>query len=484
LAYWSGKIVSLHPGQQSIFTHGLPRPLNLEVALEAEERLRSQGVVPATIGVFAGVPTVGLSREQITSLSNDAAVKKVSLRDLPVAAALRFHGGTTVAATAFLAHRAGIKVFSTGGLGGVHHRAATSFDESADMTTLATTPIVVVSAGESILDVAATLERFETLNIPVVGYKTTKYPGFYVSDSGFEIEYAVNTPDDVVAAICRARDDLHIASAILLANPIAEDKQFPPAELDDILSRAWAQAEKNGITGKATTPFLLDFIQRETNGRSLNVNVDVYRNNVSLGGEVAIALTANPGNDNVRCGQADSAGHSRWSFNEPRGVSFGLCDVSRLTVAGDPEPLTTAHNVMLKPRPLSTRTPRRRNATRYEDLRRTGSGLREAPLLGSGIKMGKKRVCVNVHTRGFGFGCTGCGLRRIGDDSGGVAGFRGVAPGSSPTSGTFSQVRGPFWVSDLVDGVLMVSVTPCLSVAVPVAGSFLRCWERRGFLLS
>jgi pseudouridine-5'-phosphate glycosidase len=198
---------------------------------------------------------------------------------------------TSAVKGSFLAHRAGIKVFSTGGLGGVHHGAATSFDESADMTTLARTPIVVVSAGvKSILDVAATLERFETLNIPVVGYKTTKYPGFYVSDSGFAIEYTVNTPDEVTA-ICRARDDLHIASAILLANPIAEDKQFPPAELDDILSRAWAQAEKNGINGKATTPFLLDFIQRETNGRSVNVNVDVYRSNVSLGGEVAIALT-------------------------------------------------------------------------------------------------------------------------------------------------------------------------------------------------
>lgn len=277
--------------ESTIFTHGLPRPRNLEVALEAEERLRSQGVVPATIGVFAGVPSVGLSLEQITSLSYDGAVKKVSLRDLPVAAALRLHGGTTVAATAFLAHRAGIKVLSTGGLGGVHHGAATSFDESADMTTLATTPIIVVSAGvKSILDVAATLERFETLNIPVIGYKTKKYPGFFVSDSGFEIEYAVNTPDDV-AAICSARDSLHIESAILLANPIAEDKQFPPAELDAVLSRAWAQAEKNGINGKDTTPFLLDFIQRETNGRSLNVNIDVYRSNVSLGGEVATELT-------------------------------------------------------------------------------------------------------------------------------------------------------------------------------------------------
>ncbi|HSU37617.1 MAG TPA: pseudouridine-5'-phosphate glycosidase, partial [Propionibacteriaceae bacterium] len=281
--------------ESTIFTHGLPRPRNLEVALEAEDCLRSQGVVPATIGVFAGVPTVGLSPEQITSLSNDRAVKKVSLRDLPVAAALRLHGGTTVAATAFLAHRAGIKVFATGGLGGVHHGAATSFDESADMTTLASTPIIVVSAGvKSILDVAATLERFETLNIPVVGYRTNKYPGFYVSDSGFAIEYAVNTPGEV-AAICSARDDLHIEAAILLANPIAEDKQFPPAELDDILSRAWAQAEKNGINGKDTTPFLLDFIQRETNGRSVNVNVEVYRSNVSLGGEVAIALTRSPG---------------------------------------------------------------------------------------------------------------------------------------------------------------------------------------------
>lgn len=277
--------------ESTIFTHGLPRPRNLEVALEAEASLRSQGVIPATIGVFAGVPTVGLSTEQIRTLSNEDAVTKVSLRDLPVAAALQLHGGTTVAATAFLAHKAGIRVFSTGGLGGVHHGAATTFDESADMTTLAHTPIIVVSAGvKSILDVAATLERFETLNIPVVGYKTKKYPGFYVSDSGFEIEYAVDTADEV-AAIASARDALDIDSAILLANPISEDKQLPPAELDDILSRAWAQAESNGISGNDTTPFLLDFIQRDTSGRSLDVNVDVYRGNVALGGEVATALT-------------------------------------------------------------------------------------------------------------------------------------------------------------------------------------------------
>lgn len=276
--------------ESTIFTHGLPRPRNIEVALEAEESLRKAGVVPATIGVYKGVPTVGLSVEQIESLSNDDSVTKVSLRDLPVAAALQLNGGTTVAATAFLAHNAGIKVFSTGGLGGVHHGASTTFDESADMTTLARTPIIVVSAGvKSILDVAATLERFETLNIPVVGYQTKKYPGFYVADSGFEIEYSVETPEEV-AAISNARDALQIEAALLLANPIAEDKQLPPSELDDILARAWAEANKNGISGNETTPFLLDFIQRDTNGRSLTVNVDVYRGNVALGGRVAAAL--------------------------------------------------------------------------------------------------------------------------------------------------------------------------------------------------
>jgi len=276
--------------ESTIFTHGLPRPRNFEVAIEAEESLREAGVVPATIGVFRGVPTVGLTVSQIEELSEDDSVSKVSLRDLPVAVALHLNGGTTVAATAYLAHHAGIKVFSTGGLGGVHHGASETFDESADMTTLAHIPIIVVSAGvKSILDVGATLERFETLNIPVIGFRTTKYPGFYISDSGFAIEYAVETAAQV-AAISHARDDLKLDSAILLANPVAEDKQLPPTELDDILTRAWAQAELNGISGNGTTPFLLDFIQRDTKGRSLDVNVHVYRGNVALGGEIAAAL--------------------------------------------------------------------------------------------------------------------------------------------------------------------------------------------------
>jgi len=277
--------------ESTIFTHGLPRPRNLEVALEAEAGLRAQGVTPATIGVFNGVPTVGLSTEQITMLSNTDDIAKVSLRDLPVVRALGKHGGTTVAATAFLAHHAGVRVFSTGGLGGVHHGAAETFDESADMTTLAQIPILVISAGvKSILDIPATLERFETLNIPVIGYGTTHYPGFYVTDSGFTIGYSVDTPDEI-AAIVNARDDLGLPQSVLLANPVAADKQLPPEQLDDILTRAWAEAEKQGITGNASTPFLLDFIQRDTKGVSLDVNVEVYRGNVTLGGLVATALT-------------------------------------------------------------------------------------------------------------------------------------------------------------------------------------------------
>ena len=277
--------------ESTIFTHGLPRPRNLDVALEAEAGLRAQGITPATIGVFNGVPTVGLSTEQITELSNTDKIAKASLRDLPVVRALGIHGGTTVAATAFLAHHAGVKVFSTGGLGGVHHGASETFDESADMTTLAQIPILVISAGvKSILDIPATLERFETLNIPVIGYGTTKYPGFYVTDSGFSIGYSVDTPEEA-AAVVNARDELGLPQSVLLANPVAADKQLPPEQLDDILTRAWAEADKQGISGNASTPFLLDFIQKDTKGLSLDVNVEVYRGNVALGGLVATALT-------------------------------------------------------------------------------------------------------------------------------------------------------------------------------------------------
>jgi pseudouridine-5'-phosphate glycosidase len=276
--------------ESTIFTHGLPRPRNLEVALEAEERVRAAGVVPATIGVVAGLPTVGLSIYEIERLSTDDAAVKLSLRDLPVAAAKGLSGGTTVAATAFLAHRAGVRVFSTGGLGGVHREAQQTFDESADLPTLAALPLVVISAGvKSILDIPLTLERLETLNLTVVGYRTTDYPGFYIADSGFDIEYSVDSPGEI-AAVARARDALGIASTLLVANPVDPESQLPADLHDEVLARALSAAAERGISGHDTTPFLLDFMQRETGGRSLDVNVAVYRGNVALGAEVAIAL--------------------------------------------------------------------------------------------------------------------------------------------------------------------------------------------------
>ncbi|MBA4026330.1 MAG: pseudouridine-5-phosphate glycosidase [Gordonia sp.] len=277
--------------ESTIFTHGLPKPRNLEVALEAEHMLREVGVTPATIGIVEGVPTVGLSAGQIEKLAASDDNVKISIRDLAVASALGLSGGTTVAATALLAHRCGIEVFSTGGLGGVHRGASTTFDESADLVALAQTPILVVSAGvKSILDIGATLERLETLNVAVLGYGTTQFPGFYVRDSGFEISYSVGTPEEA-ARVVKTRNALEVGSAIVLANPVSEDLQLDIGMHAAVLEEALAAADRESIAGNDTTPFLLDFIQRATNGRSLDVNVDVYRGNVALGGAVATALT-------------------------------------------------------------------------------------------------------------------------------------------------------------------------------------------------
>ncbi|MCC7128425.1 MAG: pseudouridine-5'-phosphate glycosidase [Microbacteriaceae bacterium] len=278
--------------ESTIFTHGLPRPRNFEVASEAEAGLRSAGVVPATIGVVDGEPTVGMSSDEIKRLSEDDSVVKVSQRDLPIAAAKKLNGGTTVAATAYLAHLAGVKVFSTGGLGGVHRGASETFDESADLGTLAKVPIVVVSAGvKSILDIPLTLERLETLNVPVVGFRTTDYPGFFVSDSGYDIEYRVESAEEV-AAIAKQRDAMGLTSTVLVANPVAADKQLDPELHAKVLAEAIEASHKAGIIGNDTTPFLLDYIQRETGGKSLEVNIEVYRGNVALGGQIAKALLA------------------------------------------------------------------------------------------------------------------------------------------------------------------------------------------------
>lgn len=275
--------------ESTILSHGLPAPRSIEVGLAAEETVRAAGAVPATIGVVGGTAVVGLSPGEIEHLCTAGDVVKVSVRDLPVASALGLDGGTTVAATAWLAHRAGIRVMSTGGLGGVHRGAGETFDESADLPTLARTPITLVSAGvKSILDIRATLERLETLNVPVVGYGTTSYPGFYVADSGFRLDYHVDTPEQV-AALAAARDAHGLEAAVLVANPVATHRQLDPALHERTLADALAAADAAGVTGHDITPFLLDFFQRATGGASLEVNLEVYRGNVELGARIAVA---------------------------------------------------------------------------------------------------------------------------------------------------------------------------------------------------
>ena len=278
--------------ESTIFTHGLPRPSNVEVAMEGEELIRSAGAVPATIGVHQGVPVVGLSPDQIHELGHDDGADKASIRELPLAAVTKKNAGTTIAATAFLARAAGIDVFATGGLGGVHHGAATTFDESADLVAMARTSIVLVSSGaKAILDIPATLERFETLSVPVVGYRTNRYPGFYVVDSGYPVSARVDSPDDIATVLLTARA-LGVSSGVLVANPVPESEQLDPGELDGVIESAWAAAERDGISGQASTPFLLDYIRRATDGRSLQANVALYRNNIRLACEVSAALVA------------------------------------------------------------------------------------------------------------------------------------------------------------------------------------------------
>jgi pseudouridine-5'-phosphate glycosidase len=276
--------------ESTILTHGLPSPRNLEVGLGSEQQVRDLGATPATIGVVDGVPVIGLSPDEIERLCTAEGVVKASVRDLPIARLKRLDAGTTVAATAWLAHRAGIRVMSTGGLGGVHRGASETFDESADLGTLAATPITLVSAGvKSILDIGATLERLETLNIPVVGYRTDRYPAFYVTDSGFALDYRIESPEEA-AALALARDRLGLPQAVLVANPVDEAKQLDPAFHDRVLGEALAAASAQGVTGHDTTPFLLDFVQRATGGASLEVNLEVYRGNVALGAEIARAV--------------------------------------------------------------------------------------------------------------------------------------------------------------------------------------------------
>ena len=274
--------------ESTIISHGLPRPRNLEAAKEFEDILRSQGVVPATIAILDGVPQIGLDATGIQRIANED-LAKASVRDIPILAARAESGATTVAATAHLASLAGIRVFATGGLGGVHRGAIDTFDESADLSTLAVTPITVVSAGvKSVLDIPATLERLETLSVPVIGYKTNQFPAFWLTSSGYTLDWSLDSAKQVALAM-KAQDELGHGQGMVVANPIPLAQQWDPAEHDRVLQIAFEAARKAGVTGKAVTPFLLGFIVEESKGRSLEVNLDLARNNVSVAGEIAKA---------------------------------------------------------------------------------------------------------------------------------------------------------------------------------------------------
>jgi pseudouridine-5'-phosphate glycosidase len=275
--------------ESTIISHGLPRPSNLEVALECERIVRDAGAVPATIALLDGKILVGLERSELEAIANRDDVSKASIRDLAIIVAQGKSAATTVAATAHIAALAGIHVFATGGLGGVHRGANESFDESADLTALANVDMTMICAGvKSILDVPATLERLETLAITLVGYKTNAFPGFYLTDSGFTVEHRVDSPAEI-AAIIKARKDVGtLNKALVVANPV--EKEMEKSRHDEILKSGLERADKEGVTGKAVTPFLLEHFHTTSEGESLAINTEIIKANCLLGAQIAVAL--------------------------------------------------------------------------------------------------------------------------------------------------------------------------------------------------
>ncbi|WP_279580256.1 pseudouridine-5'-phosphate glycosidase [Fodinicola feengrottensis] len=288
--------------ESTLIAHGLPRPRNLAVARELGAAVRAAGATPATIGVLDGKVVVGLDDDQLTRIALGEDVPKLSVRDIPFAVSTKSDGATTVASTAAIAHRVGIGVFATGGLGGVHRDAA--YDESADLQLLGRTPITIVCAGvKSILDVPATLERLESLSVLVAGYRTDRFPGFYLADSGHQVPWTLDNPAQVAAAAA-ARDALGFGlGAIVLANPIPVDRQLDPVLHDRVLAEALAGAAAQGVTGKDITPYLLAYFHEATGGGSLEVNIDLVSRNATLAAQIAVAAAGTPG----RPGRTDRA---------------------------------------------------------------------------------------------------------------------------------------------------------------------------------
>jgi pseudouridine-5'-phosphate glycosidase len=277
--------------ESTIISHGMPYPENVKTALRAEEIARENGAVPATIAVLGGVPCAGLTKDQIDYLGRKGTdVIKASRRDLPVLAAIKKDGATTVAGTMLVAAMAGIRVFATGGIGGVHRGAETTMDISADLEELAKTPVAVVCAGaKSILDLGLTLEYLETKGVVVIGYRTEELPAFYTRKSGFKVDYRMDTPEEI-ARLINIKRELGIEGGILITNPIPDEFSMDESVINKAITSAIEEAERKGITGKETTPFLLAKIKELTSGNSLKANIELVYNNVRLAAKIAAAL--------------------------------------------------------------------------------------------------------------------------------------------------------------------------------------------------
>lgn len=284
-----GPVVAL---ESTIIAHGMPYPQNVQTAREVEAIVRENGAVPATIAILDGKIQVGLDQRQLESLGNTPGVWKVSLRDLPFVVSEKLNGATTVAATMHIAHLAGIRVFVTGGVGGVHRGAETSMDISADLTEMGRTSVAVVAAGvKSILDIGLTLEYLETLGVPVVTFGSEEFPSFYSRGSGFQSPLRLDSPD-AIARFLRAKWDLELNGSALIANPIPSEQEFPFSEMEQHIRAALDAAERQGIRGKSTTPFLLKYIADATGGDSLASNIALVKNNAALGARIATAFSS------------------------------------------------------------------------------------------------------------------------------------------------------------------------------------------------
>lgn len=277
--------------ESTIIAHGMPFPQNVETALRVEKMVRQSGATPATCAIIGGKLTAGLRTDEIELLGKEGAkIPKASRRDLAYLVSQGKHGATTVASTMMIAHLAGIRIFATGGIGGVHRGAATTMDISADLQELAQTPMAVVSAGaKSILDLGLTLEYLETMGVPVVGYQTEDFPAFYTRRSGFGVDFRLDTPTEI-ANLLKSKWEIDPRGGVLIANSVPEEHQLDADWMEKTIAEAVAEAEKQGIRGKAITPFLLAKIESLTGGRSLQTNIELVLNNVRLGVEVAVAL--------------------------------------------------------------------------------------------------------------------------------------------------------------------------------------------------